>query len=127
MPQPVIASQIVVEDGVAWWLIRLIAVDGNPAQQTDITALSVKVFDESDDTETYTATLSPVSSYVYDTLQTDPIWTLDNTGYNVKVKLPATAFPTGGATYRGELAITDAASDPYWALVRAQALAIKTS
>lgn len=80
--------------------------------QATVTALSYTVdqYDSEDDaiadanaTSVATSTnLTPVSSYVYDSLQTDNDWQADTTGYNFKFTAPAASFPVGNKWVRVE-------------------------
>jgi hypothetical protein len=81
--------------------------------QATVTALSYTVdqYDSEDDaladenaTSVATSTaLTPVSSYVYDTLQTDNDWQADSSGYNFKFTAPAASFPAGSKWVRVEV------------------------
>ena len=43
--------------------------------------------------------LTPIATYIFDTLKTDAIWTADDTGYNFKHTLPTAAMPNGDKVY----------------------------
>lgn len=101
------------EDGSATCLARLVARNGSGdaivgegkwLEQADVSSITCKVIDESDDDTEITPapTVTPAGSII-DTPVTDGvIWTQDSTGYNFLHDLAYTCFPTGGTMYRVE-------------------------
>lgn len=128
MPNPVIPTHfLVMEDGGAQTMARVLANDATNAQQADISSITYKVFDiDNSNTETATGTLT-VSDVIFDTLQTDARWSVDTTGYNFRHEVPATAFPTGGNRYQIEYKCTPASGQVFWVVFGPRALAILTS
>jgi hypothetical protein len=66
--------------------------------------------------------LSP-SAVIYDTLQTDDDWELDDTGYNFRHDLSTSALPNGSRTYlyRTTIVTTDGVSIAVWGEIESQA------
>lgn len=119
----------VVEDGGATFLARVNGNTGVAITQALLSSITVKVFDldsTTPDTSIYSATVS-ISSCVFDTLQTDAIWTEDTDGYNFKHAMPASAFPTGGHNYRIEYLFTPTSGEVFWVLFEVLAIGVITS
>lgn len=92
-------------------LARVLAPDGDPAQQADISSIAYSVYDlHPDPDSTQTGTLV-VADVIFDALQTDSRWTADATGYNFRWDAPASLFATGGHTYRVEVTLTPASGE----------------
>lgn len=76
----------------------VVAVPGNFA------TLTLSVYDTEDMKNPIVSarSLSPISSYVYSTLQTDRDWTtnFDSTGYNFAYVTQAADLPIGGKTFQ---------------------------
>lgn len=87
---------------------------GSYITQAAISNVDLAVFDLSADdptVEIYSEALT-VSSVVYDTLQTDGVWTY-SIGYNFKHIISSTAFPTGSHVYVLEYVFTPASGQPF--------------
>jgi len=80
-------------------LARVLAPDGLAAQQADVSSATLKVYLQSDPTTAIAEVTLTVSSVFFDTLQTDPLWTVDSTGYNFKYWTLPAHLPNGGQTY----------------------------
>ncbi|MFH1265450.1 MAG: hypothetical protein ABIK89_06950 [Planctomycetota bacterium] len=101
---------VVFKNGSATFLARVVGAQGTPVTQANIASAKYTAYllDESDpDTATaitgHTDVAAPVASLVYDTLQNDDLWDVDDTGYNFKHVLDVTAnqaFATAGRIYR---------------------------
>jgi len=92
------------EDGGGTVLARAVGQDAVAITQASLTSVAWKAFDESGatpDTPVATGTLT-IATDIFDTLQTDPRWTLDSTGYNVKHEIAASVFSAGDHIYRVE-------------------------
>lgn len=94
------------------FLARHRHVDGNLATPSNTSAIQVRVVGDGAIGETLNTALTPVSTYVFATLQTaDSRWPLDvnddddEQGYNFRYVAPPTAFPSQGH-YRVEFKIT---------------------
>jgi hypothetical protein len=121
MPTILNTEARVNEDGSATLLGIITARDGTGAvqasgrkliKQADLSAIVCNVYDQAD---LSTAVVSPtvtISSVIFDTMQAD--WDGDSRGYNFKLTLAATAFPTGGRTYEVELKFTTTGSTVAW-------------
>ena len=89
---------------------------GSAITQATISTLTYKVFDLSSTAPT-TATSTgsfTVASVVFDTLQTDAIWTADSTGYNFKAAMTAASFPDGDRVYRVEVKFTPSSGQAWY-------------
>ena len=107
---------VVFKNGSATLLARVVGGDDTPVQQADIDSAeySVYLLDE-DDPDAATAVTGhdgvsiDVSSLIFDTLQTDSVWDVDETGYNLKHVLDVSAeeaFTEAGRSYRIVLELT---------------------
>ncbi len=102
MPSPKRTRTRVNEGSGALFLARVSIWDGSNAQQADVTSIAYALYDL-DSTTPETAVGSgalTVSAVVFDTLQTDAVWTKDSTGYNFKHAIPAADLANGGHRYR---------------------------
>ena len=96
-------------------LARLYTSAGAVAVPGNFSSLAVVVYDTEDmSNPIYPSTnLSPLSSYVYSSLQTDRDWTInfDATGYNFAYTTLAAQLPKGGKLY--EFRFTPSAGTPF--------------
>jgi hypothetical protein len=105
-------------NGSATLLARIVGTGGAPVLQADVSAVKYTVYlldDQNPDSRTAVAEHSGVSltvaDVVFDTLQTDPIWTIDATGYNFRHVLDVSAysaFAVAGRRYLVEYQLTSA-------------------
>jgi len=101
---------VVFKNGSATLLARVVGSDGNPINQGHIAsaAYTVYLLDESDpDAGTpvagHTDVAVAVASLIYDSLQNDDLWDVDELGYNFKHVLDVSsnqAFAAAGRSYR---------------------------
>ena len=94
---------------------RIQGIGATNITQASITSITCNVFDLSGDTPD-TAETTPtvtVATSVYDTLQTDGMWTKDTTGYNFAFTVPASSFSTGDHTYWIEFTFQPTSGDSY--------------
>lgn len=94
-------------------MARLISNAGIYASQAAISSIACEVYDTANPN---TVVLSPtvvVASTIYDTLQTNLLWTKDALGYNFKYELPSAGLPRGGKTYRVEFRVTPVGGQQY--------------
>lgn len=95
-------------------------IKGNDAAnitQAGISSIVCNVFDL--DSRSMTPLVSPamvVADNVFDTLQTDDRWTVDDTGYNFRHEMPASTFADGDKIYRVEYKFTPASGAVFWAV-----------
>ena len=84
---------------------------GSNVTVASVTALTGKVFNSETHDQISTTITFTVATSIFDTVQTvanDPRY--DGTGgYNMRVVIPGTYFPTGDTTYRVELYFADTA------------------
>jgi hypothetical protein len=83
--------------------------EGDAYVTSEVSSLQYSVYDITDPAapagvSSHTGqSLSPVSSYWFDTLQG---WHVDTIGHNLRFTLPPAAFPTGGKVYAVQVKIT---------------------
>ena len=101
---------VVFKNGSATLLARVVGADATPVTRADVAsaAYTVYLLDENDpDAATavsgHTNVAVDVASLVYDSLQLDDLWDVDDTGYNFRHLLDVSAqqaFATAGRSYR---------------------------
>jgi hypothetical protein len=109
----------VFKNGSATLLARVVGAAGAAVTQSDIAAVKYGIYllDEDDpDGQTpvtgHSGVSLPVSAVIFNTLQTDALWTRDATGYNFKHVLEVGAHPAfavAGRSYRIVYELTPAA------------------
>ncbi|HWA97905.1 MAG TPA: hypothetical protein VG713_05410 [Pirellulales bacterium] len=92
---------------------RVRDVSGVLVVSSAVLSIEWSVVDHADGTVTGSGSLAP-SDVIFDTLQTDQIWTPDATGYNFRHTLPGSAFPNGSRLYDGLYTITPTDGDPFF-------------
>lgn len=99
-------------------MARITGGDGSAIGQADVASIARKVFDVRSATpETAVNSAAPVVvDSIFDTLQTDSRWSVDETGFNFADTVPASVFATGDRTYRVEYVFTPTSGQP-WAVV----------
>ncbi|OHB83809.1 MAG: hypothetical protein A2V98_19920 [Planctomycetes bacterium RBG_16_64_12] len=110
---------VVFKNGSATFLARVVGALGTPVTQANVASAKYTAYllDENDpDTATaitgHTGVAVPIASLVYDSLQNDDLWDVDDTGYNFKHVLNVTAnqaFAAAGRTYRVVFELTPTA------------------
>lgn len=94
---PLITKAQVWQDSDAQLLARIRSVTGAYLQQSDLTSISLSVYDQNNANELVTGpTALTISSVVFNSLQAydGVLWTVDRTGYNFKYRIAGlTAFP----------------------------------
>lgn len=104
-------SAVIWEDSSPVMMGRITNYSASNITQASCSAITYEVTDTTaPDTIAASGTLT-ISSVIYDTLQTDSIWTLDSTGYNFKWIAPASLFPLGKRTYIAEVIIDVTSGD----------------
>jgi len=102
---PSVYGAEIYEDGTPVILARITGTANTAITQGTVSSIAYTITDTSTNTVVDSGSLT-VANVVYDTLQTDAVWTNDSTGYNFKWLPSASSFPTGGVTYAVELQIT---------------------
>ena len=102
--------------GTAVLLARVVGEDAQPVAQVDITAAEYSIYlldDQDADSRTVVAGHEDVSlaasQLIFDTLQTDDLWTVDDEGYNFRHVLDVStdpAFAIAGRRYLVEHRLT---------------------
>jgi len=115
--EAVLQSTDIWKGNPAVCLARCRVEDGTYLTQADLSSVDYVVYDlDAGSAQTGSDSISP-DDCVYDTLQTDDIWTKDTTGYNLKLTLPASCFPTGSHRYRAvvtlKMLVWDDVSQPF--------------
>jgi len=90
----------VFRDGSATLLARAVGGTGSPLVQADVASAQYTVYlldEKNPDTWTpvtgHTNVSVPIDALIFDTLQTDNLWTVDATGYNFRHVLDVSAQP----------------------------------
>ena len=106
----------VFKNGTATCLARVVGADAANITQSDIDTITYSIYllnDQNADTRTdvtgHTAAELVVADTIFDTLQTDAIWTVDDTGYNMKHEIVISeneAFAIAGREYLVEFSLT---------------------
>lgn len=104
------------KNGTITSLARVVGADGSNITQSDISSgvYSIYLLDDQDaDGRTvvanHTAASLTIADVIFDTLQTDAIWTKDNEGYNFKHTIDISndvAFAIAGRRYLVEYTLT---------------------
>ena len=123
---------VVFKNGSATLLARVVGAQGTPVTQADVASAKYTAYllDENDpDAATpvagHTNVAVEVASLIYDTLQNDELWDVDDTGYNFKHVLDVTAsqaFTVAGRTYRVVFELTPASGQVVLVRFRAHAI-----
>ena len=87
----------------------LFEIYGRLILQADVTAAAYAVVDVDDPTTVIHSDTLTVSSIIFDTLQQDLGWSVDDTGYNIKFTAHQNGFPNAPKLYWVELKLTLAA------------------
>jgi len=122
MPNAADTLGTVFVNGTAALLARVVGYDAAPVVQADISAIEYTIF-ELDDTDAtvrtpvdgHEAVSLIVADVIFDTLQTDGVWTADAEGYNFLhiVDITSTqAFTTVEKQYLVEFSLTPVAGQP---------------
>jgi len=106
----------VFKNGTATLLARVVGGDGQHVTQIDIASVSYSVYlldDQDADSRTevsgHTNVALTVADVVFNDLQTDALWTADETGYNFRHTLDVStnpAFTIAGRRYMVEFELT---------------------
>ena len=123
---------VVFKNGSATFLARVVGVQGTCITQANIASAKYTVFllDENDpDAATpvtgHTDVAVDVASLVYDGLENDDLWDVDDVGYNFKHVLDVAAhqpFATAGRTYRVVFELTPTSGQPILVRFRVHAI-----
>ncbi len=107
---------IVFKNGTATFLAQVVGADAANITQADISTATYSIYllnDQNADTRTavtnHSAVALTVSAIIFDTLQTDAIWTVDDTGYNfahTPIISSDEAFAIAGRSYLVEYSLT---------------------
>lgn len=107
----IILGKAVQNSGVTL-LARILGNAGTPVTQLSLSSIAYTVTDLTTNTAIGSGTLT-VSQVIFDTLQTDAVWTKDAVGYNFKAQLASTLFANGGDTYQVDVAFTPVSGQPF--------------
>ncbi len=118
MANAVDAQGQVFKNGSVTMLARVVGADAANITQADISSVAYSVYTlDEDDQDSLTvvtghdATAITVSALIYDTLQTDDLWSIDSTGYNFSHILDVStnqAFTVAGKKYLVVFSLTPA-------------------
>jgi hypothetical protein len=106
------------KNGSVTLLARVVGDDGQPIVQADLAAAKYSVYLlDDDDPDARTAVAGhadvavAVAGLIFDTLQTDDLWTVDDVGYNFRHAIDVStseAFAVAGRRYLVEFRLTPA-------------------
>ena len=106
------------KNGSATLLARVVGGDGQPIVQADVSSAEYSVYlldDQDSDARTaitgHAGVALTVANVIFNSLQTDSLWTVDTTGYNFRYVLDVSAnpaFAVAGRRYLVEFALTPA-------------------
>jgi hypothetical protein len=110
-------SRTVLENGAAILMARLVDPNGTPIQPATIRAIDCTIY-EIDPcwphsltlVTGYNAVFVAVANVVFDSLQIDELWTVDEVGYNFRHEIKVDGhqrFPKAGFQYQVRYRITD--------------------
>jgi hypothetical protein len=125
MAEPTIIRGTAYEDGGCSIMARITGPDGENIVQADISTITCAVF-----TRAGAAAGTPaivVATSVFDTLQTDSRWTVDNTGYNFRHDVAASILATGDEAYRFEYLFTPSSGEVFWVVAVVGASPVRSS
>jgi hypothetical protein len=125
MAAPFLITGVAYEDGGCSIMGRITGLDGENIVQADISTITCAVFDRSG-----TAAGTPaivVADSVFDTLQTDSRWTINDVGYNFRHDVAASILATGGEEYTFEYKFTPASGEVFQVMSRVRTIGIRTS
>ncbi len=116
MPQATDIVGTVFKNDSVILLARVVGEDAAAITQADISSAKYSVYSLGDDdpdaataVDDHEDVALTVVSVIFDTLQTDAVWTVDSTGYNFKHVLDVStdqAFAVAGVTYRVRVELT---------------------
>lgn len=103
-------------------LARIVGNDGELVTQASITSIAYTVWDLTTDESVATSTSLTVATVVFDSLQTDAVWTKDTAdepgpddraGYNFKATIPAATITPDGDRFQIDVKFTPASGQPF--------------
>lgn len=125
-----------VEDSNGYVMAYVLAADGTPLVAADVASLTYSIYEQDPSDGSWSVvsghsavSLSPVSTYVFDTVRDvddDPRWNLSG-GYNFLHNIAYTAFPDGSRNYRYECKIIETGGAHYFVRATGPADAISSS
>lgn len=132
MPSAHDVSGYVFKNGSCILLARVVGADADEIVQADLSAAEYTVYlidptDEDADAAVagHTEVALTVASIIFNTLQTDDLWDVDATGYNLKVTLDVStyqAFAIAGREYRIVVTLTPTTGQPILVRFRVRAI-----
>ena len=119
----------VIEDSSVSLMFRVLGADAANITQASLSSITYAVYDLDATTPTSSVTTGTltISDVVFDALQTDARWTVDDLGYNFRDDIAATVFSVGGHTYQVEHKFTATGGEIWHLVSRVQASPILTS
>lgn len=89
-----------VNEDSAFSLMARVSADGSDVQQADVSSISWEVFNAETQASVSSGSLT-VSDVVFDTLQTNDLWSYDGSGYNFRHQVAQSVLTSPGR-YRFE-------------------------
>ena len=134
MPQPVIHSTTTFEDAGKTLMARVVGEDAAVLLQADVTAITVKEYEQGDLATELNTDTPVVGNVIFDTLQTDDVWVdevtglaIDTTGYNFKHIVPGAWFPGANKIYIIEFLFDLVTGEDFFVKFKVSTLRIETS
>lgn len=113
MPSAIINTGSIWEDYPTQLMARIVGNDGSYITQATISTITYKVIDTSDGTVVVSNGSMTVASVVFDTMQSDSRWELDDVGYNFRAEIAGASFPSSGRVYRVEVLFTPSSGSAF--------------
>ena len=122
-----VTTDTVWEDTDAVFMARITNWAAANITIATVTSITRYIYDETGGTTIDSGTAVTVATSVFDTLQTDALWSKDSTGYNFKDTIGETAFVTGGSTYRVEYIVKPTSGTEFPVAFQVTAKALRSS
>lgn len=116
MPVPDIIKGVAIEDGGATLLARIVGNSAVNITQASITSITYDVFQKGATTDLQQNSPLNKTAVVFDTLQTDAVWTVDSTGYNFSYAADVLEFPEGNEIFVFQFKFTPTVGQPFYVL-----------
>lgn len=122
IPKPILG--VAIEDGGATLLARIVGNDAVNITQGSLTSITYQVFATGTTVDIAKNSSLSKTTVIFDTLQTDAVWTIDTTGYNFKYAADVLEFPSGNTVYIFEIKFTPGTGQPFYVLYEINTLGL---
>ena len=124
MPTPTPILGVAIEDGGATLLARIVGNNAANITIASISTITYQVFTKGATTDIAANSPLTVASAIFDTLQTDAVWTVDSIGYNFKHAAVPLEFPTGNEVSVFEFKFTPVSGEVFYVLYEIDVLGL---